>query len=140
MGLEVNKRITECREKAKIKKKQVAEQIGMKYSTYCAMENKNKRFDLETLELIAKALDVSVDYLLYGHKNYDFTPIEPSVLVAESPNKGKSPFDDPIPPVVKYNHKEFILSSEEKALITFFRNLSKDNKLAVREFIEELNK
>ncbi len=138
MGLEVNKRITECREKAKITKTQMAERLGMKYTTYCRMEKEAKRITVEEAELIAKALGVSADYLLYGPKNYDFTPIQPNILMAESPNKGMSPFDGPTPPVVKYNYNDFVCSSEEKALVTIYRTLSPEDKRSVQNFMDKL--
>ncbi len=138
MGLEVNKRITECREKAKMSKKQVAELLGMKYTTYCRMEKEAKRIDVQEAERIAEVLGVSAEYILYGNKNYDFTPLEQKILIAESPNRGKSPFDPPTPPVVKYTPNEFICSSEEKALITIFRTLNLNEKKEVRDFLDRL--
>ncbi|MBQ4119691.1 MAG: helix-turn-helix domain-containing protein [Clostridia bacterium] len=140
MGLEVNKRITECRLKAKLTKKQVAERLGMKYTTYCRMEKEAKRIDVQEGERIAKVLGVSSEYILYGNKNYDFTPLEQKILTVESPNRGKSPFDPPTPPVVKYTPDEFICSSEEKALITIFRTLSLDEKKEVRDFLDQLKR
>ncbi len=140
MGLEVNKRITECREKAKLTKKQVAERLGVKYTTYCRTEKEAKRISVEEAERIAEVLGASADYILYGNKNYDFTPLERKVLTVESPDRGRSPFDPPTPPVVKYTPDEFICSSEEKALVTIFRSLSPDEKKNVRDFLDQLKR
>ena len=140
MGLEVNKRITECREKAKLTKKQVAERLGVKYTTYCRMEKEAKRITVQEAERIAQVLGVSADYILYGNKNYDFTPLEQRVLTVESPDRGRSPFDPPTPPVVKYTPDEFICSSEEKALVTIFRSLNIDEKKEVRDFLDQLKR
>ncbi len=140
MDLEVNKRITECREKAKLTKKQVAERLGMKYTTYCRMEKEAKRITAQEAERIAEVLGVSAEYILYGNKNYDFTPLEQKFLTVESPDKGRSPFAPPTPPVVKYTPDEFICSSEEKALITIFRTLSLNEKKEVRDFLDRLKR
>ena len=140
MGLEVNKRITECREKAKLTKKQVAERLGVKYTTYCRTEKEAKRITVQEAERIAEVLGVSADYILYGNKNYDFTPLEQRVLTVESPDRGRSPFDPPTPPVVKYTPDEFICSSEEKALVTIFRSLNIDEKKEVRDFLDQLKR
>lgn len=140
MGLEVNKRITECREKAKLTKKQVAERLGVKYTTYCRTEKEAKRITVQEAERIAEVLGASADYILYGNKNYDFTPLEQRVLTVESPDRGRSPFDPPTPPVVKYTPDEFICSSEEKALVTIFRSLNIDEKKEVRDFLDQLKR
>ena len=138
MGLEVNKRITECRENAKLSKKEVAERLGMKYTTYCRMEKEAKRITVEEAEEIAKVLNADAKYILYGRQTYDFAPPERKVLTAESPDRGRSPFDAPSTPVVKYNPDEFICSSEEKALVTIFRSLNLDEKKEVRDFLDKL--
>ena len=104
------------------------------------MEKEAKRIDVQEGERIAKVLGVSSEYILYGNKNYDFTPLEQKILTVESPNRGKSPFDPPTPPVVKYTPDEFICSSEEKALITIFRTLSLDEKKEVRDFLDQLKR
>jgi transcriptional regulator with XRE-family HTH domain len=140
MGLEVNKRITECREKAKLSKKEVAERLGMKYTTYCRMEKEAKRITVQEAERIAEVLGADADYILYGRQNYDFTPLEQRILTVESPDRGKSPFAPPTPPIVKYTPDEFICSSEEKALVTIFRSLNLDEKNEVRDFLDKLKR
>ena len=128
MGFDVNKRITECREKAKLSKKEVAERLGIKYTTYCRMEKEAKRISVEEAERVAEVLGADAKYILYGRQTYDFSPSERKVLTFESPNRGRSPFDPPPTPVVKYHPNEFICSSEEKALVTFFRSISLEEK------------
>lgn len=140
MGLEVNRRITECRENAKLTKKQVAERLGIKYTTYCRMEKEAKRISVQEAECIAQVLGTTADYILYGNKNYDFTPLDRNFLTVESPDRGRSPFDPPTPPVVKYTPDEFICSSEEKALVTIFRSLSLDEKKEVRDFLDRIKR
>ena len=140
MGLEVNKRITECREKAKLSKKEVAERLGMKYTTYCRMEKEAKRITVQEAGRIAAVLGADANYILYGRQNYDFTPLERKILTVESPNRDKSPFDAPSTPVVKYNPDEFICSSEEKALVTIFRSLGLEEKKEVRDFLDQLKR
>ncbi len=61
----INKRITYYREKAGYTKRQMAEKMGLKYTTYCRMENEGKIF-VENLKILADVLDVDERVLLYG--------------------------------------------------------------------------
>lgn len=138
MSLEINKRITECRQNAKITKKEMAERLGIKYTTYCRMEKEAKRITIAEVEKIADVIGTDPEYILYGRTNYSFAKPEPNILVAESPNKDASPFDEPKSPVITYAPDDFVCSSEEKALITMFRNLSPEKKQSIRKYIDEL--
>ncbi len=137
MSLEINKRITECRKKAKMTKKEVAQRLGIKYTTYCRMEKEAKRITHEEVERIAKVIGADVNYILYG---YDFTPLEPKIVTVETPTKGATPFDTPEVPVLKYKHGDFDCTAEEKALILKYRSLPFEEKQAVRRLIDGLDK
>lgn len=141
MDLEINKRITECRKKAGIKKTEMARLLNIKYTTYCNMENTGKRIKFEIIEHMAEIFGVDKNYLIYGEKQqYDFTPLEPKGVVVESPNRGTSPFETQELPVIKYSHGEFDCSSEEKALVLVYRSLPPQKKQMVRDLIDNINK
>ncbi len=137
MEFDINKRITDCRLKAKLTKKDMAERLGLKYTTYCRMETKAKRINFEEVKRIAEVLGVDPEYLYNGPKNYNFRSTEPTILVAESPDRVVSP-DEPKPPAVNHPQNEFICSSEEKALVTIFRSLTAEEKRIVRDCLDEI--
>ena len=60
----INERITYYREKAGLTKRQMAEKMGLKYTTYCRIENEG-RIHNEYLKKFAKVLDVDEHFLLY---------------------------------------------------------------------------
>ena len=141
MSLEINKRIAECRKKANMTKKELAERLGIKYTTYCRMEKEAKRITVTEIERIAEVLGADVEYILYGtEKRFEdlFAPIEPTVLVAETPEKPKDPFEYPAKPIVSYNESEFNCSSEERAMIRKYRGFTWEKKQVVRDFFNNL--
>lgn len=141
MGLEINKRITECRDKVNMSKRELAERLGLKYTTYCRMEEKAKRITNAEVERIAEAIGADPYYILYGTerpKENIFSPLEPKVIVVENPNRGAAPFEYPSKPVTEYTENEFSCSSEERAMIRKYRSLHWEKKREVRDFFNKL--
>lgn len=143
MSLEVNKRITECRKKAKMTKKEVAERLGIKYTTYCRMEEKAKRLTIEEIRQIAEVLGADVNYIIYGTKTEDlFAPLEPNSVIVETPTKGGvMPFsydNEEKQPVTRYKCGEFECSAEERAIILQYRNSSLQDRQKICRLLESL--
>lgn len=141
MSMEINLRITECRKKARMTKKEVAARLGIKYTTYCRMEEKAKRITNAEIEQIAEVLGADAHYILYGFekpKENIFAPIEPVKLVLETPDKGSMPFEYPESPVTSYSESEFPCTSEERVMIRIYRGLPWEKKQIVRDFFNEL--
>ena len=144
MGLEINMRITECRKKAKMSKKEVAARLGKKYTTYCRMEEKAKRLTNAELESIAEVLGADVNYILYGDKKIEEDifvttgPLEPTVLWAKTSQEIVEQFDYTSNPKLSYSDDEFCCTSEERAMIRKYRGLSWEKKQTVRDFFNNL--
>ena len=62
----IGKRITEIREKMKMKKKEFAELIDFDYTTICKIENGQNLPSRALIESISKNCGVTVDYILSG--------------------------------------------------------------------------
>ena len=105
----VNQRITKYRRFRGYTQAQMAEWLGMKSSTYSQCERKGK-ISCEQIISISKILDLDVGVLLYGEE------------------KIKSPITPPQEP-------EFTLM--EKNLIKIIRNLKKQDRKDVFEFIQQ---
>ncbi len=117
----INKRITYYREKAGLNKRQMAEKMGLKYTTYCRIENNGKIHD-EYLKKIAQALDIDERLLLYD----DFME-DDSKYIKHLEEKYKQ-FSMPNSVVV-------VTDEKEKRLINIFRKCRSDKKIAIMEFI-----
>ena len=126
-----NKRVAHYRKLAKLTQAQVAEKLGMKNSTYSQLERKGK-IGVEQLVKIAKILDIDVSLLLYDEGF--------AVLGKDMPNEtsknGGNPklqqetnfgFDDaPSLPITQ----------KEENIIKVLRNMSKEDRDEVIDFIE----
>lgn len=64
----VGARLKELREAKGMGTKSFAEQLGMEQGSYAAWERGDRSPNMEALNALATALDVSADYLLTGHK------------------------------------------------------------------------
>lgn len=64
--IQIGTRIKRIRMDKKLSQKSVAEKLGIPHSTYSNYENNNREPSYETLKHIAKILNVSIPYLLYG--------------------------------------------------------------------------
>lgn len=114
----INKRITYYREKAGLNMRQMAEKMGLKYTTYCRLENNSKISD-ERLKMLSKILGVDEKQLLYEDDNskhikqleeiYNEFSSESSVVIVTDQN--------------------------EKRLINLFRKCSQNKKYAIMECI-----
>ena len=63
---ESGKRIAELRKKKKLTQEGLAEVIGMSHETINSIEKGKKGTSIDTLVLIAEALDTSMDYIVTG--------------------------------------------------------------------------
>lgn len=63
---ESGKRIAELRKKKKLTQEGLAEVIGMSHKTINSIEKGKKGTSIDTLVLIAEALDTSMDYIVTG--------------------------------------------------------------------------
>lgn len=64
MGEKFNENLREARKKKRMTQKQVAEAIGVARSTYALYETGEREPTVEGVKKIAKALDVSGDFLI----------------------------------------------------------------------------
>ena len=67
----IGKRIQECRNLKKITQQLLAEKIDKSVPYISHIETGVKHPSLKTVILIAEALEVTVDQLLYGNQNFD---------------------------------------------------------------------
>lgn len=58
--------IKRVREERKITQAEVAERLGMSRASYNQLENGNRKVTLDDIADVARVLNVSTDYLLYG--------------------------------------------------------------------------
>lgn len=125
MEKEINKRIRKYRKDAHLTQEKTANALGIKCSTYSQMERKgNIRADIAIK--LADIFKVDPDFIIYGSKPLDFTPIEPKVLTANAPDTFAQKLQE-----------EFPLKNREKQAITIIRNLSEEDREEVYSFIEE---
>lgn len=66
---EISNRIKQCRNKIGLTQEEVAEKIGLTYSSYTKIENGLVGLSIETLLKIAEFYDISLDFLIYGGKD-----------------------------------------------------------------------
>ena len=131
MSESINKRVVICRKLANLTQSQAAERLGMKSSTYSQMERKGK-ISADCLLKLSEIFGADPDYLLYGKKKnqeFDFSPPAPVV----NQLKQESVFDN------NYGETIIITKSEEN-LIKLLRNLSKDSKAQVIDYINRVYK
>lgn len=130
MNLEVNKRIKEAREKARLSQNDVAKLMGMKCSTYSQMERKGSISVDKALKL-AEILSADSDYIIYGklkEEKIDFTPEPPQVIKVEEP---KSFLDK-----IRDGEDVLVLTRDEKNIIKTFRNMKKSQKSEFFEYLK----
>lgn len=65
---ELSARIKAHRKHRGLTQEQAAEQIGITYSSYVKIENAFQTPSLSTLVKISEVLDVSLDWLVFGHR------------------------------------------------------------------------
>ncbi|MBQ4119610.1 MAG: helix-turn-helix transcriptional regulator [Clostridia bacterium] len=117
----INKRITYFREKAGLTKRQMAEKMGLKYTTYCRIENKGKIYD-KYLKKFSKILDVDEHLLLYD----DFM---------EEKSKYLEHLEEKYKQLSMQSSVVIVTDEKEKRLINIFRKCRYDKKVAIMEFI-----
>ena len=64
--IQIGSRIKELRMKSGISQKEMARLLNIKTSTYSNYENNYREPNADIIERIAKILDISIQYLLYG--------------------------------------------------------------------------
>ncbi len=119
----INQRIKEAREKAGLKQYQVAQLLDMKESTYSQMERTGK-INSERIVELSKILNVSTNYLLTGDEVLDFSPLENTDSVLHQ----EPVFED---------DSEMMFSQNEISIITILRNLPKNVREDVIDYIEK---
>lgn len=130
MDKSINRRIAIYRKMANLTQTEVAEKMGMKYSTYSQMERKGS-ISSERLLALSKILGVSTEMLLYdlpaGGVKLDFSGTE---TTAKTLNQNNNPFrnDGPAP---------FIATHKEESIIKILRNLPKSDYDEVVGFINQ---
>ena len=134
MDLKVNERIKKYRIEKKMSQKELGQAIGMKMNAYSRMEREGN-ISVNDANAIATVLGIDPDLLFYGEKRIDFTPPEPTVLVAEDPNKQKNFLDDTPKLILNHITDGFELTNEEMDLIKIFRSLSDEKKQSVRDLL-----
>jgi len=122
MSQTVNQRVAARRKSLGLRQYQVAELMGMKTTAYSQMERTGNITSKRIVEL-SKILDVTTDYLLFGEE-LDFNPIEKKDSVMHEP---------------QFFQKEegFILSTNEKNIITILRNFPKSVREDVIAYIDK---
>lgn len=118
MSNEINKRIAMYRKLLGLSQAQTAERMGMKSSTYSQME-RGGSITCDRLLALSEIFGVSAHYLLCGSTN------ENNDVLRE-----KSFFEE------KDNNPPFVLSKQEENYIKILRNLSKNAKKEVIEFLQ----
>lgn len=63
---EIGNRIRDCRKSKNISQEKLAELIDVSKNTISLMENGQQCFKIDKLDRLAKVLNVSTDYLIYG--------------------------------------------------------------------------
>lgn len=117
----INKRITYYRKQAGYTKRQMAEKMGLKYTTYCRIED-NSKINSEQLKKLSETLCIDVRQILYD----DYT--QDSLKYVKNLEEVYEKFSIP--------NKVVILTDEnEKRLINLFRKCDSNKKYAVMEFM-----
>lgn len=116
-GFIMTNKIRECRKRKGLSRKEVAKKIGIPYTTYTNYETGYRVPRIDTVQKIARALDVSVDELL-GETMYVDTVENISAILSS----GKATPAD-VSPVVrckdcKYWHRA-LLKSEDGSPVDF---------------------
>ncbi len=136
MNLEINKRVREYRENVKMTQEEAGDVLGLKRNAYSAKEGKGK-FTVDEVLVLAKAMNIDPDLIIYGKKEIDFTPITSPVVKISSPFT--NPFESEGPRItITYECGSFQISNEEKDIVTIFRNLDDEKKQKVRDLLLEL--
>ncbi len=79
----VGKRIKECRKGARLTQEKLAEMVNISPTYLSEIETGHKKAGREVMCNIAKALEVSLDYLMFAQEEHtkDFNPLEWKVLL-----------------------------------------------------------
>lgn len=129
MRNDINARIAQCRKMAGFTQNEAAQSLGIKRNTYARMELKGNPKP-EMLKELAALYNVSTDMILYGEENslvQELHVENERVLPMAHQNQSPSIFADSIP---------FIPTGKEENIIKIIRNLPKEKKDAVLQFIE----
>ncbi|WP_302338370.1 helix-turn-helix domain-containing protein [uncultured Ruminococcus sp.] len=69
-------KLQKLRERKKLNRKQMAQELGLQYMTYCRYENNEREPSNETLIAIANYFDVTIDFLIGNSLKLDIYPHE----------------------------------------------------------------
>ncbi len=137
MDENINKRIREYREKAKMTQEEAGAILGLKRNAYSAKEGKGK-FTVGEVLALSQAMDIDSDLIIHGAKKLDFSPVEPTILTVNDPFK-ETPFLSEGPKItITYETGNFEITHEEKNIVKIFRNLDDEAKNKVRNLLLEL--
>ncbi len=117
----INKRITYYRKQAGYTKRQMAEKMGLKYTTYCRIED-NSKIHSEQLKKLSETLCIDVRQILYD--DYTQDDLKYIVNLEEAYKKFATP-----------NEVVIVTNENEKSLINLFRKCNSNKKYAVMEYI-----
>ena len=128
MSKEVNLRIKKLRKKAKITQEEMGEKLGIKRSTYAHIEAYGN-FKAAQLKIIAQVFGQTVDQLIDGDNfvvraSKNFEPPQPMQL-----RQTENSYNTPDKNILDY------ITANEKKLVKSFRNLTREEKDKVIEFI-----
>ena len=127
MSFEINKRITMYRKLLNLSQKTVAELMDMKSSTYSQME-RGGSVTCDRLIRLSEIFGISPILLLCGNEQNDISNPEGNTLLREGTFFERDKFNSN-PPIV--------LSKKEENYIKILRNLSKQDRDEVIEFLEQ---
>ncbi len=116
----INKRITYYREKAGYTKRQMAEKMGLKYTTYCRLEDNSKISD-QRLKMLSKVLEIDEKQLLYEDYMQDNSR---NIKQLEEIYNGFSS-----------ENAIIVTDQNEKRLVNLFRKCTQNKKYAIMECI-----
>ena len=119
MTHEINQRIKNRRKKLGIRQKKVAKFLGIKESTYSQME-RTGNITCETAVKLARMFDTNLDSLILGIEKDEYPPKE------EKKEKINLTIED-----------EFIITPNEKSILTVLRNFTKQDREECIAFIEK---
>ena len=132
MGNTINERIALYRKMASLTQTEVAEKMGMKYSTYSQMERKGT-ISAERLRALADILGVRPEVLLYGKEEKASGELDFTAAHTEAPQTLRQPvnFNDGFSPA------PFVANRKEENILKILRNLPKSDYDEVIEFINK---
>jgi len=112
---DIGLRIRLEREKLGISREKFAEIVGLSSFYIGQIERGDRKMSLDTLANIASSLNISVDYLLYGHSRY----MENMIILEAFDNSYKESIDDELKEILN------ILKGSSKEQLSLIKDIYK---------------